>query len=70
MERRPPEGVDVDVGGGLGEGDLAGAGRAVNGSGTSPVRAAIQARTCGRQAPPWHGPEAGQARALEQLELR
>ena len=57
VQRRPAERVDVGVGGGLGEGDLAGGGpgrerlRAA-----SPVRAAIHARTWGRQAPPWHGP--------------
>ena len=57
VERRPPERIDVDVRGGLGQGDLAG-GRAGGERlrHLAGLRAAIHDRTCGRHAPPWHGP--------------
>ena len=46
------------------------AGRAVNGSGTAPPeRSAIQARTWGRHAPPWHGPTPASVDRLMQLQL-
>ena len=56
VERRPPEGVDVAVGGGLGQRDLAGRRAGRERLGHLAGRAAIHDRTCGRQAPPWHGP--------------
>ncbi len=57
VERRPPEGVDVDVGGGLGKGDLARR-RAGGERAPGPRRSAPRSRRgrSGRHAPPWQVP--------------
>ena len=70
MERRPPEGVDVVSAAASASVIWRDAGRAVNGAGTSPVRAAIHDADVRQAGAALARAEAGQARALEQLELR
>ena len=71
MERSPPEGIDRDVGGGLGQGDLAGGGSGREGRRRRSARPGGDPRPDVRQArAALARPEASPARPLQQLEVR